>query len=523
MAAPQPWLYLLEGEPDLDAGGGSLSPETVHFFSGPWNGLMASGVKAHAGLKAQLTSSVQIDHPLLRGGSSQGARFGEVVLSWGDGLRDSLFRAPYYWQGRPFRIKRAAKPATSAPPSLASFTTVFEGVVEDYKHDRERLSLLVRDKMLGLEQRVQRNAYAGTGTDLVDCEGPAELTDRLKPILLGTCTNVEPVLVDRANNIYQVHDGAFSAMQAVSGLFDKGVAYTFASNHANLLGLLGWTPVGSQYATCLAKGLVRTGNTPAGRVTVDAQGDAGDPDVPGFTDVWDQVIRRLAKGYGGLSGAEIGTLTGVARNVGLYTGSEPVLVREAIRQIAEAAFGFAVFDRLGVLRIGTLDLAGKSSVATIREKEVGAFRREQTPLPAETLRVGYGHAWTVQDEDDLAPAALEARRAIVSSEHRYIQGTTGAGNFFPHAPPITFDSLLSNATDAFAVIVAALDAHANGWGRYYLQARNNALQRTVGEVVTIVHPRFGFSAGRDALVLGVDDDLSLPDDLVGMRVLVPGG
>jgi len=195
------------------------------------------------------------------------------------------------------------------------------------------------------------------------------------------------------------------------------------------------------------------------------------------------------------------------------------MIRDAIRQIAESAYGFAVFDRLGVLRVGTLDLSGKTSAATILEPDISFA---STPFPADGLRVGYKRSWTTHSNDDLAGNANAARRDLATNAYRYTRVNTDAATYNPLARPRTYETLLSNATDAVAIGVAAGGLHKFGWRRATVRCRNQQLARTVGELVTLKHSRFGLSAGVDALVLSVSEDLSR-GELATLVVIIKGG
>lgn len=95
-----------------------------------------------------------------------------------------------------------------------------------------------------------------------------------RPFVVGHVCNVEPVLVDPANLVYQLHAGVLEAIGAVR---DGGVPLRFFGDYPDPE----WLRDGAQgippgsYATCLAEGRIMLGAVPAFRLTADASAEAG--------------------------------------------------------------------------------------------------------------------------------------------------------------------------------------------------------------------------------------------------------
>jgi hypothetical protein len=113
------------------------------------------------------------------------------------------------------------------------------------------------------------STYAGTG----DAEGPATLADTSKPILIGRCYNVTPVLVNPLTYVFQVSSQPLAAVTAVRF---GGAPFTATVDYATYA-LLNATSVATGfYATCRAEGLIKVGLSAGGlangfTVTVDAE------------------------------------------------------------------------------------------------------------------------------------------------------------------------------------------------------------------------------------------------------------
>ena len=91
------------------------------------------------------------------------------------------------------------------------FGLMFDGIIEDLQaRDRNVLNLVIRDKLQRLNTPV---------TETLLVAAPAN-KDRLIPVLLGECHNIEPLLTNPATLEYQVHG---SAMEDFIEVRDNGV------------------------------------------------------------------------------------------------------------------------------------------------------------------------------------------------------------------------------------------------------------------------------------------------------------
>jgi hypothetical protein len=109
--------------------------------------------------------------------------------------------------------------------------------------------------------------YAGTG----DAEGGADLKDQVKPLALGRPRNVEPVLINEVNSVYQF--SGYGPIEAVEGLFERASAFPPSSGDApNYAALVAADIAPGRWGTCLAEGLVRLGAPAAGVITGDIRG-----------------------------------------------------------------------------------------------------------------------------------------------------------------------------------------------------------------------------------------------------------
>lgn len=109
--------------------------------------------------------------------------------------------------------------------------------------------------------------YAGTE----GIEGGTDLKNRVKPLVIGWARNVEPVLIDAENSVYQF--SAYGPIEAVTTLFERGSPFPDAmADHADYTALVAATIPPGKWATCLASGLIRLGAPAYGVITADLKG-----------------------------------------------------------------------------------------------------------------------------------------------------------------------------------------------------------------------------------------------------------
>jgi len=127
-----------------------------------------------------------------------------ISILIGDGDNDDL--RGYSFEGRDITIYRGQEGDT-----FAQFDTVMQAKVERVSWTREEFTMEVSDFSALLSVPAQENTYGGTG----GTDGNADLKGLPKPRVLGRPRNVEPTLLDPESGLYQVSDGAMSAVDAV--------------------------------------------------------------------------------------------------------------------------------------------------------------------------------------------------------------------------------------------------------------------------------------------------------------------
>ena len=200
------------------------------------------------------------------GSSSTRLSYGELTLANADGALDYL--TAYDFSGRPITIRVGEQGGAFPAGYPVQLVAVVDGVTVSLKE----MAIKLKSPRANWEQPVATATYAGTGTGTV--EGDASLAETVKPVALGWCGPMAPVLVNAAKLIYQynVPSAVYSPVasnsdtQAVS-VSEGGnlltAATAFYANSAEMLAEV-TNPVWSgHYKICPTEGmfLLKSGHT----------------------------------------------------------------------------------------------------------------------------------------------------------------------------------------------------------------------------------------------------------------------
>ena len=185
------------------------------------------------------------------------------------------------WAGAPITIYHGTDPAAWPWDEL------FNGKVEQFEIAEEKIKLTAKVDQSPFEIDALTATYAGT----TGAEGPADLKGRVKPWVFGVAKNVEPVLIDPTDNVYQF--SAYGEIEAVDTLYERGSAFAASvGDYADYAALVAASIPEGRFGTCLAEGMVRLGAPAYGVITGDVQGDIGGAadgriDKTGGSAAWD--------------------------------------------------------------------------------------------------------------------------------------------------------------------------------------------------------------------------------------------
>ncbi|MDB5490364.1 MAG: hypothetical protein JWO78_213 [Micavibrio sp.] len=456
-----------------------------------------SDAPANQYFSARVENSFQMDISILTGTSfgDQGQpSYGSITIQNGDGELDAL--QSYYWEGRPITIKTG-----SLDFRYGQFATILQGQCNSIDVTDDQIIISITDNSLRLDQNLDVNLYKGTG----GLEGSSDLNGKPKPLTFGEVYNIEPVLVNAATLVYQVHDGSILSVDAVR---DRGVALTLSGDVSDITAS---APPPGGYYTQLSAGLIRLGSTPGGVITADVHGD----NAGGYVNTVGDIAQRIVKtrlGYRSLSSSEIdgGTFNTLSVEVGPCGAFLPETVsgRVVLDSLIRPALGFWTFSRQGVMIAGIIDAPG-TPIFTIGPDMIddqGVELVANIPT-AEIIKVGYRPSWTVQTPTDIASGATDAIKTFVTEDYRYLSSkdlSARAQN--AQLVEQVVQTTLALQADAERLLTRMKRVYGQPRKLYRLTVYGLYFRLFVGNTVNLTYPRHGLDAGKNMLVTRVADD-----------------
>ncbi len=397
--------------------------------------------------------------------------WGNLIVANDSGVNDSWLDDG--WDGRALKMW-FGDPAW--PKS--DFRRILDGVSADITAPaRNQLALAARDKLWATNVPLQKNLVGGTTAN----------EDQLVPICLGQKFNITPVLIDAATHKYQVHDGE---IEDITDVREGGNSTAYTKQLA--AGTFTLTGSPTLPITCDVKGakpsgtyLTKAADLISYLLTTRTQLTAGDINATSF--------------------ADFNTLC--PQTLGYYSSSF-VSVGSVVDELLAGVGGYWTTNRIGEVILGRLD--APSGVAELDlladDVSLGGLRVISRMLPVKTYRLGWRHNAT-QQSDGLAGVVTEANRALYGrlySAVKKVNAGVETVNLLAESPALV-GSLLAVKSEAQTECDrrAALRAQV----RYIYEASCFCAPFTLrlGQEVRLTHPRYGFDAGRNAIVVGFQE------------------
>lgn len=332
-----------------------------------------------------------------------------------------------------------------------------------------------------------------------------------KPIWVGERREEEPVLIDATYLIYQLHHGAIDSILAAE---DKGAGLTLEADHADFAALRDASLSSSEYATCIAEGLLRLYQKPAGQLTVWARG-ALDGDSNWISDA-PSIARYLVATYGGLTDPndlDVATFVAMAASfpdvVGHYTGTKTERLPDVLAKILGSIGAVPIPTREGLLSLFRLATPGAVDTDVVKQ-EVKTLKPETFCKIPWKARLGFQEYGVFRSPDSLATSLEPAVIADLGQAFRYAEDSDSS---------IQGDVKLSEPLDVETALRDEADAQAEATRRLALYGQTprwvlsavlpKALFRFwLGDVVNLSYPRYGLDAGKTFIVVGLTEDES---------------
>lgn len=504
-------------------------PQTLRFSSGYGYTSDPLDSPARAFYSPGLKVTGQFESNLFEPGATAGvaqSAAGEIRIANIDGTWDHLI--DWAFDGRTVTIKRLPDEETA----LSSATTVFTGSLQDVTFDTDGISFKARDKLDILKIPIQTERYAGTTTSALagGIEGNADWAGVVKPLLYGVGEYLPAVPVNIFDHIYQVCTNVLTSIEAV---YDRGVPLVWDENDYEDPDALEMAEVpGGAYATCLAFGLVKLGQTPDGDIRVDATEGGGSPS----TNTPAQISERILLGPGGRVSGDLlaGTFSTLnAQNsdeIGIYITDERDVL-DVLAEVLQWADATVVADRLGLIGVYRIDLPEDTDTpaATFTEDDVLDDDVELIPvndgnagIPPYEIVLNYRKNWAPASADELAGFVIECtdaeRRAFLTTEWRKAVATDSAVKTrHPLGKPAEYESNVVEEAAATAEATRRLNLRKvkRPVLRFPVPAeRAETLNKL--DVFKFVYPRYGNTGGKLYRLIGTGYDFDAD------RILVSG-
>lgn len=437
-----------------------------------------------------------------RTGGATKLESGDFILANTDGHLDALIN--YSFDGRPIII-RSGTPGAAYP---STFTTIFTGTIESFEASWDTVILRLKDKQFVFTLPLLTTVYAGNNSAPNGFEGTvSDIKGHVKPRTYGKVSSITPVIVNTSKLTYQISDGAVNSIDAV---YDKGAALTPGADYATSALLQAASPSAGTFITCIAEGYLRLGSSPVGTITVDVTQGAN-----AAARTVAQIIKSMALSAG-LSSGEISASDVAAMDalnssvVGIYINDNSDY-QSNMDQLLNSVGGYMGFDYTGTLRMGILTAPTGVPVVTIHEYDIqdtsGPKRTvpKDQGIPLYRLTLNHSKIYTPATTD-LAGAVTDATRAILALQFRAakVEDLT-IKNQWKLAGEYIQDTLLTNATDAtneatrqLAIFKVRRDIFEFPISADIFKGAGLKLM----DVISLVSPRFGMSAGKSFRLIG---------------------
>jgi hypothetical protein len=359
------------------------------------------------------------------------------------------------------------------------FRALWSGVISDVRlRDTTTIAFEVRDLQHLLNQ-------AATVTPILS--GPN--AGRPRPMAFGYCRNITPALLDDSAHTYAVHDGA---IQAVDAVYEDGLALTLTTD----------------YTVNTASGNISLVAEPTGQITADVRGAVVDGT---YLETAAQLLQHLATSRGALpigsvDAAAFATLAMTCQQpLGLFVPASPVQVYTLMDHVASSVGAFYAITRDGLLFAAQLNLSGTPAL-TIQDTDivVRGLTLTRTYAPVREISLGAERNWTVQTR--VAATVTESRRETIARDGLYAtRENTAAGDYAKPADRAPRMTLLQGWAEADAEAARQITM----WGvpryRFVAECFNASFTLKLGDTVRLVHPRYGLSAGRNGVIVGLKE------------------
>ena len=374
-------------------------------------------------------------------------------------------------------------------------TTLATGKVDRVTFDGERNIIIeLKDAKKLLDVQLQGNEFPASETSLSDgvtTNTYYALENVQRPICLGYCVSIPPVLGNRSINEYFVHDDQFFDIVDV---YDNGVSVTH-----------------NDYVSSFTLNA-----DPAGRIVADVKGEensGGTDFLETPREIVDYIFSKIS--FTDYSTDDLDDLEpkdsadGVTTYTPLLcyyqTNDTALNVNEILQWMCDSWEGWYYVDALGDIRFGYLkEPDNYTADHEITENEIiDKIHVFDDLAPNLTKKVGSQRNWFVYNQDDIAAGATAQNKIDLSQKFRKISESTQSIDSFYTVNSTTHDSLLRNGAraDEESDNIAYLYSVRRKF--YTFDCKTNI---GIGEIANLTFNRFGLESGKKLQCVGYSID-----------------
>ncbi len=465
-----------------------------------------------------LQKVIRFDRSIISGG-----QIGKVTTGWGDmelinseGDYDDLIDR-YAVDGRRIIIKVGVVDAL-----YEQFITIFDGTASDWNVEESILRIQIRDNTYRLEVPAQPLLYGGSG----GLDGTDDLKGKRKPLALGECLNVTPVILIPNALIYQVSSGP---VHGIGPVYDRAVMLASAGDFPTPEALIsastgaagsGASIEAGEYGTCLSAGLFKLGGSPVGTVTCDVRGDKTGGT---YADTTASVVRRLIGmatdilDPSGLIGVTFNSVNAAQPAVIGYwlDGSQDTNVADVIADLMGSIGGWGGMRRNGRFELGIFTSPSGQPTAIYDRVEIVEIERQKlpdglSPLPWR-FRLAWGRNHTIQTDVEGGAGITAERVAFLREGRRLATSDALKGKRLLADHPLAQDpqpveSYFRDEEAAQSEASRLLNLYGTTNALYRIRLKILPFSHEIGEVILVTFPRWDLKDGRLLRIVSITDD-----------------
>ena len=428
----------------------------------------------HVNYDVCIKGGVKFDENMsLDGDASIGS--GDIEIQNPSGLRDAWLE--YVWTNRRLEVW-IGDPRWP----LSEYRMIFDGVIANFtSSNRDNFLIELRNKLDRLNEPALSQKLGGSGDN----------ADKLIPAALGEVHNITPLLTSNDQD-YRVNNGQIERLIEVRDNGDPR----------------------SDITANLGTGVFRvSGHAVVGQITASVQGRKG---ANYFHDVA-SLVTMLATEFGPthqrFTSADLDLThlsdfsTANPQPVGIYIDTEEGVLAAAqeLARSVGAQITCTSKGKLRVIKLAILSAAGR--VLTQSDFNYDTFRIVERPAVRAAVKLAYCKNYTVQNSG-MAEGLPVSSLNLFKEEWLTVtvNDPAVAAMYRLKEEPKPEETLLLRSIDANAEANRRLTMWKVPRTVFEMQCYAHMLTTELGDTVTIKHPRYGLSAGKNGIVIGVSRD-----------------